>query len=106
MPFGKLLPHCAAIVHHGGIGTTSQALLAGIPQVIRPLAYDQFDNASRVESIGCGRWLRRDADLTSTLRTLLDESAKRNCCQEYSEKLSHGGAAAQAAEEVLRLVPR
>lgn len=106
VPFGKLLPHCAAIVHHGGIGTTSQALLAGIPQVIRPLAYDQFDNASRVESIGCGRWLRRDADLTSTLRTLLDESAKRNRCQEYSEKLSHGGGAAQAAEEVLRLAPR
>ena len=70
LSLGRLLPHCGAIVHHGGIGTTSQAFAAGIPQVIRPLAFDQFDNAQRVERLGCGRWLKRDKDLTRMLSVL------------------------------------
>ncbi len=52
LPLSKLLPHAAALVHHGGIGTTSQALRAGVPQVITPLAHDQFDNAERVQALG------------------------------------------------------
>lgn len=53
-PFSVLLPRCAAIVHHGGIGTTSQALAAGIPQLIRPFSHDQPDNAARVRRLGVG----------------------------------------------------
>jgi len=67
------LPHCAAIVHHGGIGTTSQALAAGIPQLIRPMAFDQFDNANRIEKLGCGRWLRNDRNLANELQQILDK---------------------------------
>lgn len=44
-PLATLLPHARAIVHHGGIGTSARALAAGIPQLVAPLAYDQFDNA-------------------------------------------------------------
>ncbi len=57
LPLSKLLPHCAAVVHHGGVGTTSQCLAAGIPQVVLPMAFDQFDNAERVMRLGCGSWL-------------------------------------------------
>lgn len=57
LPFSQLLRHAAAIVHHGGVGTTSQAFAAGIPQVVLPMAFDQFDNAERVERLGCGSWL-------------------------------------------------
>jgi len=53
-PFSQLLPRCAALVHHGGIGTMSQALAAGIPQLIKPMAHDQFDNAARIERLGVG----------------------------------------------------
>jgi rhamnosyltransferase subunit B len=53
-PFSSLLPHASAFVHHGGIGTTSQALAAGLPQLIVPMAHDQFDNADRVERLGAG----------------------------------------------------
>ena len=76
LSLGQLLPHCAAIVHHGGIGTTSQAFAAGIPQVIRPLAFDQFDNAERVERLGCGAWLKRDRDLTHVIDRILDLGGK------------------------------
>lgn len=68
---GEWLPHCRAIIHHGGIGTTSRAIDAGIPQMIRPLAFDQFDNASRVERFGLGIWLRRDRELSSAIEQLL-----------------------------------
>jgi rhamnosyltransferase subunit B len=57
LPFSQLLPHAQAIVHHGGVGTTSQALRAATPQVVVPMAFDQFDNAERVSDLGCGSWL-------------------------------------------------
>lgn len=51
----RLLPRAAAILHHGGIGTTAQGLRAGIPQVLAPVFFDQFDNAARLEALGVGR---------------------------------------------------
>jgi rhamnosyltransferase subunit B len=99
--FSQLLPHCSAIVHHGGVGTTSQALAAGIPQVVRPLAFDQFDNATRVERFGCGRWLRRDKDLAETLRAVLeDQSADNSALKQASQRLNEIDAPAVAAMEV------
>lgn len=56
-PLSDLLPRASAFVHHGGIGSVSQGLLAGVPQLIMPLAHDQFDNAARVRSLGAGTWL-------------------------------------------------
>src|SRR4029077_17247403 len=52
--FQKLFPRCAAVVHHGGVGTTAQALAAGVPQLVLPLAWDQPDNAARVKGLGVG----------------------------------------------------
>ena len=50
----KVLPRCKAIIHHGGIGTLVQALKARIPQIIRPIAFDQFDNGDKLEKLGYG----------------------------------------------------
>jgi UDP:flavonoid glycosyltransferase YjiC (YdhE family) len=41
VPHSLLLPRAAALVHHGGIGTSLQALAAGIPQLIVPVFLDQ-----------------------------------------------------------------
>lgn len=54
LPLRALLPQVAALVHHGGIGTTAEALRAGTPQLVAPLAHDQFDNAARVAALGVG----------------------------------------------------
>jgi rhamnosyltransferase subunit B len=51
-PFPRLLPRLAALVHHGGIGTTSEAFRAGIAQVVAPFAFDQFDNGWRAHRLG------------------------------------------------------
>ena len=58
LPFSQVLPRAAALVHHGGIGSAAQAFRAGIPQLVLPMAHDQFDNANRVQSLGCGSVLK------------------------------------------------
>lgn len=54
VPLHHLLPGCAAVVHHGGSGTTMAALGAGVPQLILPHGADQFINAGAVERQGIG----------------------------------------------------
>jgi vancomycin aglycone glucosyltransferase len=49
-----LFPRVAAIVHHGGAGTTTAAALAGTPQVVVPHRYDQHYWAARVAALGLG----------------------------------------------------
>jgi rhamnosyltransferase subunit B len=58
VPFSQVLPRCAAIVHHAGIGTSAQALAAGIPQLTMPLGFDQPDNTTRLWRLGVARWVR------------------------------------------------
>ena len=57
VPHSLIFPHAAAIVHHGGVGTTAQALRAGKPQLITPFAGDQPDNAMRMCRLGVARQL-------------------------------------------------
>lgn len=56
-PHSLLFRRALMVVHHGGVGTTGQALLAGIPQLVVPHMGDQFDNAHRIERLGIGRVL-------------------------------------------------
>jgi rhamnosyltransferase subunit B len=58
-PYSEVLPRACAIVHQGGVGTTGQGLRSGRPVLILPHAHDQFDNAARIERLGCGRVLPR-----------------------------------------------
>lgn len=50
--FKYLFARSSLVVHHGGIGTAAQALAAGIPQLIRPVIFDQHDNAFRLMELG------------------------------------------------------
>lgn len=83
-PFELLLPHVRAIVHHGGIGTCAQALRAGIAQLVWAKAYDQFDNAMRLERLGVGYSLPAgpiQADqLTQRLGALLADRSVADAC--------------------------
>ncbi|MFC0435221.1 glycosyltransferase [Kutzneria buriramensis] len=52
--FQALFPRVAAVVHHGGSGTTTVTAISGTPHVIVPHRYDQFYWAARVEALGIG----------------------------------------------------
>jgi rhamnosyltransferase subunit B len=91
VPLNLLLPHVAGIVYHGGIGTCAQALKAGVPQVVMPIAFDQFHTAAHVEHLGVGvRMTRRNylGSLSSTLREMLANSAVSRRCLEISAKFA------------------
>jgi sterol 3beta-glucosyltransferase len=53
-PHDWLLPRTAAVVHHGGSGTTGAALRAGVPSVVAPFFADQPFWAGRVAALGVG----------------------------------------------------
>ncbi len=89
--FEDLFLRCAAAVHHGGIGTTSKAIAAAIPQLIIPRAHDQPDNAARIVRLGLGQTLsfgKLDTpDLARSLRGLLASPAVKTRCLEYQSRL-------------------
>lgn len=79
--FADLLPRSKAIVHHGGIGTTAQAIRAKIPQLIRPIKYDQPDNAWRIHKLQLGTILfpeRFTPEVAAELLTKLISHHKKN----------------------------
>lgn len=89
-PFSWLLPRVAALVHHGGIGSMSQAMAAGIPQLIMPMSHDQPDNAARVRRLGVGDFLSRRAfrapQVAEFLKKLLESPQVRTSVQEVARR--------------------
>ena len=103
-PFKELLPRCEALVHHGGIGSLSQAMSAGIPQVIMPMGFDQIDNAHRVGSLGVGDSLfpkRFDGNrLAMTLRNLMANPNTAGACKRLAEKIAQGDSLELACDVI------
>jgi len=59
VPFSEVFPACAAVIHHGGIGTIAQCLRAGVPSLVVPGGVDQPFNAAQVVQRKAGRWIPR-----------------------------------------------
>lgn len=109
-PFSQLLPHCAALVHHGGIGTTAQALAAACPQLIMPFSHDQPDNAARVQRLGVGatipRRQYRAPNIAGKLRALLNSSATLSNCQSIAARFQNTRPLAAACDHIESLAAR
>ncbi|HTF33415.1 MAG TPA: glycosyltransferase [Myxococcota bacterium] len=96
----RLFPRLAAVVHHGGAGTTTAAARAGIPQIVVPHVADQYYWARRVELLGIGppaiprkRFSART--LEAALTTLLENEIVAERASELGARLR-----ARAAVEV------
>ncbi len=84
-PHGLLFPRALCVVHHGGIGTTAEAIRAGKPQLVVPFFGDQHDHGARVARHGLGLTLTLalydETRATKALGTLLgggyNETAER-----------------------------
>lgn len=91
LPFSTVLPRAAAIVHHGGIGTAAQAMAAGVPQLVVPMAFDQPDNAARLERLGVGTFLcpakYRSNRAAQKLEQLLGNRQVKDNCSAISAKI-------------------
>ncbi|WP_038911512.1 glycosyltransferase [Dickeya dadantii] len=101
---GQYLHRCAAIIHHGGIGTMAQAFAAGIPQLVIPSAFDQFDNARRVTAMKCGEWLpESDIDqLGDKLHSLLGNADIAEHCQRIRQQFPSEQTVCQRIVDTVR----
>jgi len=91
VPLSCLLPRAACMVYHGGIGTCSQALAAGVPHLITPMAHDQHDNAARLKRLGVGAELPMEKvnakRMAAALKALLDNRDMPGRCWEIARKM-------------------
>lgn len=103
-PHGRLLPRAAAVVHHGGAGTTGQALRAGVPAVVVPFGHDQADNAHRAHRLAGSRVLRRRRATAQRLaRALADLLESKSACEaarSAGERVRAEDGAAHAADRI------
>lgn len=108
VPFSWLLPRAAAVVHHGGVGSTAQGFAAGIPQLLMPMSFDQFDNADRVRRLGAGDYLGErqftPENVAAALARLVDNAGVRQQCAALAARLAGHDALAAACDEIERLV--
>jgi rhamnosyltransferase subunit B len=106
-PLSRLLPCAKALVHHGGIGTVSQAFAAGTPQLITPFAHDQFDNAARVERLGCGFQIDGSAsaqNMQTSIKRLLDDASIQQNCAAIRSKVETGEVSCRKALRALEKI--
>jgi vancomycin aglycone glucosyltransferase len=93
-----LFPRVAAVIHHGGAGTTAAAARAGVPQVITPMFSDQFYWATRIVDLGVGATIPHAAltaqSLTSVLEKIGDQATVTRALALASRVERHGASVA------------
>jgi rhamnosyltransferase subunit B len=101
-PLSRMLSRCAALVHHGGVGTTAAGLAGGVPQVIMPMSHDQPNNAHWVRKLGAGDRIaqkkftgKRVAKMLE--RLLASAEVKRNCA-EAAQRCARQNAIAETVD--------
>ena len=107
-PFSEIFPACAAVIHHGGIGTIAQCLRAGVPSLVVSGGLDQPFNAAQVVQRKVGLWIPRKHFTTrraeQALKALLSSPVyMRNAREIQNQVLQEDGAATLCAmaEQVL-----
>jgi len=109
VPFSQVLPRCAAIVHHGGIGTCAQGLMAGVPQLTMPLGFDQPDNTTRLWRLGVARWVRphafRGERVAAELAALLGDARVAERCAHWAREMRKSDPIGATCTELEALIP-
>jgi UDP:flavonoid glycosyltransferase YjiC (YdhE family) len=108
VPHSLLFPRALVVAHHGGIGTSGQALRAGKPQLVTPFLGDQQDNAARLRRLGVARTLAGRAinplRLARELRALLETPDYALRARELGAVVSQEDGASAAAHRIAELL--
>ncbi|MEJ2597537.1 MAG: glycosyltransferase [Anaerolineales bacterium] len=105
IPHSWLLPRCAGIVHHGGFGTTSAGLRAGIPALVIPHIADQFFWAKIVHELGVSPQPIKRAQLTTdNLAESLKEVAHNEDLRQQAFSLGEQIRTENGVDEAVRLI--
>jgi UDP:flavonoid glycosyltransferase YjiC (YdhE family) len=110
IPQELLLPHCAAVVTHGGAGSTLGALAFGLPLLVVPQGADQFYNAERVVAAGAGVQLMPDRltanSVCDAVRLLLHDDTFRDAAHRIKDELDAMPDPREAVVALERLAAR
>jgi rhamnosyltransferase subunit B len=108
-PLSRVLPRCAALVHHGGIGTLAQALAAGVPQLTMPMGFDQPDNTNRLVRLGVAGWVRPSQftgeRVATELQRLLTDPQVTAACTRWANELNRSAAIERTCDLLEELDP-
>jgi MGT family glycosyltransferase len=95
LPHAPILRRAAAVISHGGMGTTQKALAAGVPVCAVPFMRDQFEVARRVEHCGGGTLLPAKRLRPDRLRSAVEGAI---ACQGGAERVRDAFGRAGGAE--------
>jgi rhamnosyltransferase subunit B len=108
LPYSLVFPHAAVVVHQVGIGTLSQALRAGRPQLLTPVSFDQPDNALRAQRLGVGRVLpfgkANASRLARELAAVLQRENYTAAAERIANELRGVDGASVAADRIVALL--
>ncbi len=107
VPHNWLFPRVAAVVHHGGAGTTAAGFRAGVPNIVTPFAGDQIAWAERVEMLGVGPRAPEMKKLTAeklagAINVAVNDESLRARAAALGEKIRAENGVARAVEIIER----
>lgn len=105
--FEYALSKAVAIIHHGGMGTTAQAIKAGVPQLIRPIKYDQPDNAERIYKLGLGTYVMPEKfkveQVAPMIANMLEKAKTSKALRHYAADVNSSSAIVVASDLIEQL---
>jgi sterol 3beta-glucosyltransferase len=111
LPHSWLFPHMAAVVHHGGAGTTAAGLRAGVPSIIVPFMGDQPFWGERVRALGVGttsiprKQLTADK-LAGAITAAVADREMRQRASALGERIREEDGIGQAVRFIEQYMPR
>lgn len=111
VPHDWLFPHTAAVVHHGGAGTTATGLRAGVPSIIVPFAGDQPFWGKRIAELGVGPAPIPHKQLTAerladAIRAAISDTGMRARVAALAERIRAEDGVAYTVEVIHRYLPQ
>ena len=108
IPHSWLFPRVAAVVHHGGAGTTAAGFSAGVPSIVIPFFADQPYWGQRVADLGVGpapipRQKLTVDRLAQAIQIAVTDKAMRQRAVDIGSKIQREDGIARAVEIIQKL---
>jgi len=106
LPQPSILPQCDLLITHGGNNTVTEGFNFGLPMIVMPLFWDQYDNAQRVQELGFGRRLDTYGATQEEIVAAVDDLLADTDLKARMAAISHDLQAAPAQERAADVVER
>jgi UDP:flavonoid glycosyltransferase YjiC (YdhE family) len=108
LPQPSILPQCDLLITHGGNNTIGEGFNFGLPMIVLPLFWDQYDNAQRVDELGFGRRLPSytwdDDELIGAVDDLLEKGDLRERMRGIADRLQREPSRVKGADLIERVL--